>query len=86
MKKLIFVILCLGMLTACHDKSQYQDKQLIQFTYNFRPYFDGYWYYRISMEEETRILEAEDKNGVDLNIDREIDSKVFMEIQQIINR
>ena len=88
MRKRIFaftlVLLSIFVLAGC-GKPNKIESDISSFTYEYGSYNNGYYKYTISVEENEVIFTAEGHNGVNLNIDKKIDSSYLNELSNIIN-
>ena len=84
---LIFIfVISLFVITGC-AKSNKIESDIISFTYEYGSYNNGYYKYTIfvSVEENMVMFTAEGHNGVNLNINKEIDSSYLNQLSDIIN-
>ena len=87
MKKLIFVLffsLSILLLTGCGKTIQKYDGDIQSFSYNYGSFNGGYYAYDISVEEGVPHLVAKGMNGVDLDLDKDIDASYVEKINQVI--
>ena len=77
MKKLIFVLffsLSILLLTGCGKTIQKYDGDIQSFRYYYGSFNGGYYEYDISFEDGVSHLVAKGMNGVDLDLDKDIDA------------
>ena len=88
MKKKILVgflvIVGLLTLTGC-GKGKKIDSEITSFNYNFGSYNGGYYSYTITDDSNKVTYIATGSNGVDLNINKEIDRSYLEQLAKIIN-
>ncbi|MEA4810994.1 MAG: hypothetical protein VB108_00290 [Anaerolineaceae bacterium] len=84
---LISILLVLAFGAACTKKVEAPQGPLQSFHYEFGSYNGGYWAYTLTREKEGKAhLLAKGMNGVDLNLDEEIDSKTLDQIADILDK
>ena len=80
---LVFILFISIFLVGC-GKEVYTEG-ISSFKYQFGSYNGGYYYYDISVKDDKVIYKAQGSNGVDLNINKEIDKKYLEELNDILN-
>lgn len=77
------LVIMIGVSIFNKDKESY-DEDIVNFEYSFGGYPDGYWDYQIYMKNGKTYILAKGINGVDLNIDKEVDNSVLIDIAKIV--
>lgn len=91
MKKILLNILIIIMaltITGCGKKSVIKSEiksEINSFSYNYGSYNGGYYNYSITTNDNKVTLIAEGYNGVELNINKEIDNVYLEQLSKIIN-
>lgn len=88
-KKILILIIVMLMIisTGCEKKEEEKyDGKIISFSYNYGGFSKGYYNYSIEVKDDKVIFEANGHNGVDLNINKEIDSSKLEELAKLINK
>ena len=80
---LILVIIGLLIFNRYNNKEIY-DEDIISFEYSYGGYPGGYWDYKIYTENGKTYILARGMNGVDLNINKEIDKSILEDISKIV--
>lgn len=79
---ILSIILC---TTGCQrDNSWDYDANIVEFSYSYGGYFEGYYEYQIIVKDEKVSYTAVGYNGVDLNINETIDKSNVEVIEKII--
>lgn len=67
------------------NKEEYNG-EIVKFEYNYGSYFGGYRNYKIYKENNEVHIVAKGQNGIDLDIDKNVDESVLKEIENLIKR
>ena len=59
--------------------------ELLSLTYDYGSYFGGSWDFSITKEGSTYLFTAVGGNGVDMNVEKEVDKSVIEDLQKIIS-
>ena len=88
MKKFVFtiafVLIGILVLTGCEKPSKI-DSNITSFKYSYGSYASGYYSYSLFIEDGKVLFLTEGKNGIDLSINKEVDSSYLTELEEIIN-
>ena len=80
----VILIILLLVITGC-GKANKIESDINSFTYYYGSYNAGYYKYTISVEENKVMFSVQGHNGVNLNINKEIDSSYLNELSKIID-
>ena len=87
MKKInIFKILVLSLviLVGCSSNQPYEGN-IIEFDYQYGSFFGGYYDYHLVLDGDVVHVTANGMNGVELEIDKEIDASILEDLSLVIN-
>ena len=80
----ILFVVVLFAISGCKKKVQIES-DIISFEYNYGSYNGGYYDYKISVNDDIASFAAKGSNGVNLDIDKEIDMSYLVSLSNIIN-
>lgn len=88
-KKFAFigVLIILGAvlyLIYINRNNEEKNNEIKSFHYSYGSFLNGYLDYDIREENGTIFLSASGKNGIDLEIDKEVDEKILEDIEKLI--
>lgn len=80
LKPVFFLLLFVG----CSSVKPYEGN-IIEFSYQYGSFFGGYYDYHLVLDGDALHVTAQGMNGVELNIDKNIDASLLEELSFIIN-
>ncbi len=85
-KRVLLSIICIifTIIIAGCEKSDKNYDKITNFTYNYGSYNGGYYEYNIKKKKKKNIFTAKGYNGVNLNINKEIDEYYLEQLSKII--
>lgn len=78
------LVLSLVILVGCSSNKAYEGN-ITEFEYNYGSFFGGYYEYHLVLDGDVVHVTAEGMNGVELDIDKEIDASILEELSLVIN-
>ena len=89
MKKKIIIgailILIVGvLLLVCYKKQEKYEGNIVSFEYNYGSYNGGYYNYKIYKQDDKSFIKAIGMDGIELNLDKEVDDTVLKDISKIV--
>ena len=69
---------------GCSSNKAYEGN-ITEFEYNYGSFFGGYYEYHLVLDGEVVHVTASGMNGVELDIDKEIDASILEELSLVIN-
>ena len=81
---LILVLVLVFLLTMRGKKEEVYEGEIISISYSYGSYNGGYWNYEIYKENQKTFVKAKGWNGVELNLNKQVDNNVLDDISQIV--
>ena len=76
-------ILSLAMLSGCAGSKPYESS-ITEFSYHYGSFFGGYYEYDIVLQDNAVHFTARGMNGIELDIDKDVDPAVLKELSLVI--
>lgn len=87
MKKKIIIgaILVVGVIFFVgNSKQEKYEGDIVSFEYNYGDYNGGYYNYKIYKQDDKNYIKAKGMNGIELNVEKEVDDTVLKDISKIV--
>ena len=87
-KSLLLFLLIIGaffVVTGCGEKGKPNESAISVFSYHYGSFFEGYYGYDIEYTDGKIMFTAKGRNGVDLDINKDIDKAKLDELAKLIN-
>lgn len=84
-KVMLIMLIALPIILIGCSKTSKNESDIVSFSYDYGSFTEGYYKYSITVENDKVLFSAKGLNGINMNINKEIDASYLDNLSEIIN-